>query len=841
MTTIGNADVAARPLDGAMLRVQSLLAERQVHASRCVVLVPYAQFLPLARAAWARLQPDGFAPRVESTLNWCRGLAGFAPGVDDLSMDAGRDLLTAASLLDRAGLGAHRDALAGVLVEAALQLQPIAAATAPTQRADWVTRMRDHIGSGMEGPALAMEAAVARIALEWAAASTYGTDGLFESAARASADLLVVLEGYQPEPLVQALARRWGDAAVVIPLVTPVAVGHVHLHAATGPEDESERAAACVMNHVIEGRSPVALAATDRTQTRRIRAMLAARGLRLRDETGWKLSTTRAATQVITLLRALRHDASSDAVLDWLKQAPAVNPGSVTALEGVLRRGGYRDWAAAALALLQRSDAEASPWADLLQQVEQWRASAQRRRRLGLWVSDLHEWLVQTGQWHGMEGDKAGDAVIQALRLADGEHSEWHRLPQTARPIGLADFAPWVSAVLEAGSYRPSHPADAHVVILPLAQMLGLRAAAAVLPGCDEAHLLAAPEPPGFWTAAQRAALGLPSREDLERVQRAAWAQALGFARVDVLWRTADATGEPLLPSPLVQALQLGVLAEGGADVRTWRPLVPAPQERPGPSGACLAVDTLTATAYDDLRHCPYRFFALRQIGLREADELDTEVGKRDFGTWLHGVLRRYHESEPASAQGRMAALDDAAKAQSKAMGLSEDDFLPFAASWPQVRDGYLHWLAQHASSGAHFAQAESDHRVELGSVALRGRIDRIDRLPGQVALVVDYKTEGLGVTRQRVKTPTEDTQLAFYSALLQDDVLQAAYVNLEENATTTVWQDDILAARDALVEGIQQDMAALAAGAPMPALGEGRVCDFCAARGLCRKDFWAA
>ena len=27
---------------------------------------------------------------------------------------------------------------------------------------------------------------------------------------------------------------------------------------------------------------------------------------------------------------------------------------------------------------------------------------------------------------------------------------------------------------------------------------------------------------------------------------------------------------------------------------------------------------------------------------------------------------------------------------------------------------------------------------------------------------------------------------------------------------------------------------------APLPALGEGAVCDYCAARGLCRKDFWA-
>jgi ATP-dependent helicase/nuclease subunit B len=31
-----------------------------------------------------------------------------------------------------------------------------------------------------------------------------------------------------------------------------------------------------------------------------------------------------------------------------------------------------------------------------------------------------------------------------------------------------------------------------------------------------------------------------------------------------------------------------------------------------------------------------------------------------------------------------------------------------------------------------------------------------------------------------------------------------------------------------------------IAQGAPLPALGEGMACEYCAARGLCRKDFWA-
>ena len=41
------------------------------------------------------------------------------------------------------------------------------------------------------------------------------------------------------------------------------------------------------------------------------------------------------------------------------------------------------------------------------------------------------------------------------------------------------------------------------------------------------------------------------------------------------------------------------------------------------------------------------------------------------------------------------------------------------------------------------------------------------------------------------------------------------------------------------LLESIASDMARIAAGVPMPALGEGKACEFCAARGMCRKDFW--
>ena len=43
------------------------------------------------------------------------------------------------------------------------------------------------------------------------------------------------------------------------------------------------------------------------------------------------------------------------------------------------------------------------------------------------------------------------------------------------------------------------------------------------------------------------------------------------------------------------------------------------------------------------------------------------------------------------------------------------------------------------------------------------------------------------------------------------------------------------------LLQGLGRDLERLRGGAALPALGEGRACDWCAARGLCRRDDWAA
>ncbi len=832
----------------AMGQLAASLQARDVHPAEAVVLLPYAQLMQQARRAWAA-QAGGtfFVPRFETTMNWASGLGGtlghYVPSGDDLRRDMAVDMLTATSLLGRAGLGAQQDVLAGRLVEAAWSLAGVAAAIVPSGRLAWSERLALALGAGLDSPVLALEAAVGRIALAWAAASSYPTDRLFD----AQPQLLAVLEGFQADPLSEALKAHFGARSVSIPLCLSLEglAAPPALHSAQDAEDEASRAAACVLAHLAQGRSPVALIAQDRQLTRRIGAMLAGLGIAMRDETGWKLSTTRAAASLMSLLRAMAWDVSTDAMLDWLKNAPAFDVALVTAGETELRKTGVRAWRD--LPDFPEEDILPTAFAatgPLAREVNALRSPFIRARPLALWLRELRTLLQSAGQWDALVQDEAGQTVLEVLRLHEGAEAEF----ATSPVMRLHDFTQWAQQALEGGKFSPAHPPAEQVVILPLAQLLGRPMQAVVLPGCDEVRLPVSPEPAGPWTPGQRELLGLPSREVLAAAQRQAWQYALQMPHLDVLWRSSE-SGEHLIPSGFVQELLLDrdedAAPDLAADPRKPRAVAIQPTPHPFPTGAALPVNRLSASAYEDLRRCPYRFFALRQLRLQEPEELESELGKRDFGNWLHSLLRHFHEAlkqaptqEPSA---RVVMINAAAGRATQELALSDSEFLPFAAAWPGVREGYLTWLAGHEASGAVFDEAEVWREVPVGTLTLLGKLDRIDRQPDGHALVIDYKTEPRTTTAERIKNGQEDTQLAFYAALVSDDTLAAAYVNLgEKEPTKTYEQPGIVGLRDELIDSILTDMARITRGAALPALGEGKACDYCAARGLCRKDFWS-
>ena len=862
------ANAAQDPWRALLAEARRQLRELAAHPARSVLLLPYAQLIPLAARLWAAQFPDGFMPRLETTRSWAERASLFTPGPTDLSFDHGRDLLTAASLLQAAGLGAQRRLLAGPLLEQTAQLAQVAASLPAALRADWAEQARAALPPVGDGP-MALEAALGRIALAWASASDYATDALFSPRVGDALDALLIVPGLQPDLLTAHLAEHYFEKAALLPLPAQAPIGQVALHACADGEDEAERAAACALAHLAQERAPVALVAGDRVLTRRISALLTARGVRLRDETGWKLSTTHAAAQVAALLRVGARGASTDAVLDWLKLAPDVDATALRELEKRLRQRPVRDWSdAAALTPLsprgrgvggegeQRPDQSVASQSTasapspqpsptrgegvsvLTARIESLRLALRQPRPLPDWLAALREALAAFGLWQPLLADAAGAAVIDALGL----QADWQNWPAAQRRMGLSEFTAWVTDTLEAVNFRPPHPADAQVVVLPLSQLLGRPFAALVLPGADEQRLPAAPEPAGPWTAAQRQALHLPPREELHAAQIAAWRIALAAPHADLLWRGSDDSGEALLPSPLVQALQLAGQGHAGAEPRRARALIAQPAQPPAPSGAALPTQPLSASGYEMLRACPYRFFSLRQLGLADEGELDVDADKRDFGTWVHKALQGFHLALQADPQAdRIALMNAAAEQATQDGGLTDGEFLPFAVAWPPLRDGYLKWLAEHEKTGAVFMQAEQSQRRQLGDALLHGTLDRIDRLPGGTPLVIDYKTESLARTKERVKEGSEDTQLPFYALLTAHDAPRAAYLNVGEREPASLHEPkDLLQRASALYQGIVDDLARIAAGHPLRPLGEGSVCDWCAARGLCRRDFWA-
>ncbi len=832
------------PQTGLLARLATELQRRGAHAARTVVLLPYAQLLPLATRLWMQTFPDGFAPRFETTMNWSAALGGHDRQTTDLTLDAGLDHLTAQSFLAQAGLAQQQDALAGLLVQSAHQLAPLAAAVGPDLRAQWAREARVAATTGMEGSALQWEAAVARIAVEWAAVSGYASDVLFAPQRQAELDCLVLVQGLAPDAFAAGLANAWGDKLVVLPLAamageqsSPPSKNQIALHACGDAEDEAQRSAACALQHIAVGRFPVALVSSDRALTRRVRAMLEGAGVAMRDENGWKLSTSRAAGTVMALLRAATWNATTDAVLNWLKDSPVFAP-SVDALEVALRRDQVRDWGHAPVALRTPIDAVLSGFSG--------------QRTLSAWLTVLRTALQDGGHWDRMLGDAVGVEVLSSLQLQPRYPEQWAQwsvdAPWAQRRLDLSDFARWVNQALEGARFQPEYPDEEQLVILPMSQMLGRPFAAVVLAGCDEVRLNPNAEPAGAWTATQRVALGMPSRDALCAAVHAAWQYSLQTPVCDVLWRTGDEAGETLLPSTLVQLLQSLPVGPcelvDGVDPRTERSITPLPQTPPQANGSAVPVRYLSASAYEDLRQCPYRFFALRQLGLKSVDELESEVDKRDFGLWLHAVLSHFHASLLAQADAglgaRTARLDASAQAITESMALPEGEFLPFMAAWPAVRDKYLEWLAAHEAEGAVFASGETSHQQRVGDIQLLGRIDRVDTLPDGSVMVLDYKTEPSAKTTARVKDPTEDTQIAFYAALLPHDTLRGGYVNVgERDGTVLREQKHLVQARDALIEGIGIDIQRVRDGVALQALGDGPACDFCQARGMCRKDFW--
>ncbi|MFN3716433.1 MAG: PD-(D/E)XK nuclease family protein [Thiobacillus sp.] len=643
-------------------------------------------------------------------------------------------------------------------------------------------------------------------------------------------------------PLLQR-ARALAQEQPVSPLAT------IRLAPAPHLEAEARSVLAWIAGQLQAGRRNIALIALDRQTARRVRALLERLEVLVADETGWALSTTAAAAVADRWLSCLADDFPHAELLDLLKSPfvlgdPAARQDQVLRFELALRRRGVAQGLAEMQGLARELFGDVPDWLARLAAAA--RDFPRGRATLAAWLERLLASLDAVDARTALAADAAGRTLLDTLAELARD------LAADSEKYGFAEWRHWLDRALESASFR-DESIDSPVVVTSLAHARGRHFDAVALIGADAGRLPPRPAP-GLFADAARAALGLPTARD---DANAATADLLALvAPVPTLfsWQ-AWRDDEPNPASPLVLRLDalhraawgsgLRRQSEAGPPTRASPPVAPSVRPAPAVSPALLP-RRYAASSYQTLLDCPYRFFVEYVLGARSLDAADDPFDKSDYGSALHRILKRFHDSTPPlDRDAALARLDELSRAEFA--GLPAYVAAAWSAKWHALQSAYIDaWLAW-AAQGWRYVSGETSFSQRLvieglGEVELMGVLDRVDVRKDadgfEARAVFDYKTGSAESLRKKNKNPAEAVQLPFYAWLAGDAA--AAFLPLSEvpvKAIDLPGETDVagIACRlPALLE-------ALAAGAPLPASGIDSVCQYCDARGVCRKGHWHA
>lgn len=621
--------------------------------------------------------------------------------------------------------------------------------------------------------------------------------------------------------------------------------GRISLACADDLEALAQNAAATVRAWLAAGKRDIGLVALDRVAARRLRALLERDAILLQDETGWTFSTAAVSHVIDRLLEVSAGDGYYRDVLDLLKspflfshQDGAERSTAVHALERAVRQAGLGSGVGHFLGLARRHDLAATGPLQALHDALL-RLPRQGRHPLADWLWRLLDALDILGATPAIAADRAGGQLLELLRRLAGElagDDSRHR---------FADWRAWLNLQLDAATFiDDSLTSPLRLTHLAAARLRDFEAVLVL--GADAAHLPGSARN-GLFNDAVRAELGLPGSAEREAGQLADLVDLLGRADHAVLaWQAAGETGPNPL-SPWLERLDVMHRLAYGEGLRvSWQTApvaagaapeaVPAPQLTKWPAG-------LSASAWQSLVDCPYRYFARYDLGLGETEEVAEDMEKRDYGECVHAALAAFHRAHPHLAGHDRAALRAALEAASTAAFAEARARFPLAEAWLQRwhrrLDAYLDWALAHEAGGYRWQTAEVKRHHPLvladgGELLLEGRLDRIDRgAAGE--LVIDYKTQGQQTLRDKLRHPGEDVQLPFYGLL--SGAAEAVLVGLDDDRVTTHRLDAELT-EAARLEGerLRAAFAMLHAGARLPAHGAPHTCRYCEMAGLCRQ-----
>ena len=671
-------------------------------------------------------------------------------------------------------------------------------------------------------------------------------------------------------------------------------------------EELAWAAAKTIEQHLIDGKTKLALVAQDRLVARRARALLSRLGpaLSIRDETGWKLSTTRAAAAFnswLELIKAPKDGPSAKVLLEFLqnpfldlgkilnKDAQACS-GLVAELEDILVASKAESgWKTFYLAIegAQESATKTSsalPSVALLELLQFIRERHHEWLRLKLDCNKAHAQLqsnlLATGMAQSLEKDSAGKQLLEVLKTFDLSKTQYQEVA-----IRLSEWLSLLKTVIEGSSYQEAGTeSQATLSILPLSSTRLRDFEAVVMVGCDEQQLPAYSEPPLFFSDALNQLLKT-STIAMQFVQQARDLSQLlvSCAHVDLLWQSKSNNGEPLRPSAWIQRLQNQI---------DWQ-AAPAQLQKRSFDAAPMAMSvahfeealpmplTMSPSAYKALRDCPYRYYVRSLLGLRKNKGFDEGFDASLAGQTLHKLLKRFYQAlktqehtNPilnSNMEQRRAWMEQSLSTYSEQefASLIEGDARVMGAlrDWQKQIPSFVDWQLQRELAGWQYFDGEvkvgfdlpfKDSDGNLNCIRIEGFADRYDLQidNSKIASVIDYKNQRFEKVKLRAEHILDDPQLLIYARAANEEhenhklnghmVKQAEWVALkadiakgDDKALRGQEVADMPTMMQQFSEQITDDVAQLWAKKPLQAFAPEGVCQYCEARGICRKGIW--
>jgi DNA helicase-2/ATP-dependent DNA helicase PcrA len=224
----------------------------------------------------------------------------------------------------------------------------------------------------------------------------------------------------------------------------------------------------------------------------------------------------------------------------------------------------------------------------------------------------------------------------------------------------------------------------------------------------------------------------------------------------------------------------------------------------------------LSASDIDTYRTCPLKYKFARVFRIPSEPTLNQR-----FGIFVHQVLERYHQAEVRNMEQLVGLMD--AGWRRGGFGTSEEERQLRGKADAALRR-YHERFEQSDSEPVWF---ERGFQFRMGRHTLRGRVDRVDRLPDGGYELIDYKTG----RPKSVAQLREDVQLSLYAVGAREawdlDASRQSYLYVLDDEKVPVPQEEI--DRDWIADTVAEVGEGIASQGfePTPSYAACSICDY--------------